>query len=840
MSKHKHPHAVPQKSAPSWLAGLSPMTRDLICVAIIYLVSVLVFREIIFKNMAFASEGDTIAALSYRQAGTTLQQSEGEDALWMPYFFSGMPTFGNLAYTPHDVSYIQRYAVAALNLLYLNGTWTWFVVYYFLGGTFMFILARHLGFVRPVALFAAFTFMLSPYAVGLAGEGHGSKLMALIYLPLIMMLASLVYQRKDLLSFGLLAAAIGTLLLTNHLQIVYYGLVLLGLYFLFRIIVDIRSGILPLARGTALLLGALLIGFCISSYIYLSVYEYAPFSIRGGGTAGSGGGLAWDYATNWSWHPAELVTLLIPGFFGMQVSTYWGYITPWTNSSVYVGLLPVFFAVLALVYRRNAMTIFLAVVAVLFFLVSFGRNFPVLYDLLFTLLPFFNKFRAPSQILHLMPLLMGILGAYGFSALLESNGWDEEHRQRLARRLLTLAAILGGIALVALLLKSWLFDALSGSFFSREGELAQARQQFGQRANQAIAQLKQMRFEIFWKDLIKFGILGSLALGLSWAYLKGRLRAGLYAPLIVAIAVIDLWFVSGKYISPVSSTTVEQGFRQDATVSFLKNQEGTFRIFPVGQLFMDNAYAYHGLQSIAGYSPAKLKIYQTMIDSALERNTDPQFPWNMSVLNMLNVRYLLVPGLLPPNDRVEQVNLDQARRIVTYRNPHALPRAWYASEVRIAAGDAEVFQALNARDFDPSRTAVLYGPPGAGIVPQDSTLLPVITEYHSRRIILKTETTGPALLVLSEVYYPAGWKAFVDGQETEIFRTNYILRSVVVPAGTHEVVFRFDPATYRTGWILSNAAWAIAGLAILAGIWRLPFVRRRLGQRTPTEPTGTH
>jgi hypothetical protein len=832
MSKHKHVHSAPQKSTVSWLAGLTPITRDLLCVAMIYLVSLLVFREIIFKNMAFSSETDTMTSLSYAHAGTVLQQSEGEDAIWMPYFFSGMPTFGNLAYTPHDVSYLQKYVVAALNLLYLNGTWTWFVVYYFLGGVFMFLLCRRLGFVRPVALFAAFTFMLGPYAIGLAAEGHGSKLMAIIYIPLIFMLADLLYQRKDLLSFGLLSAALGTFLLTNHLQIVYYGLMLLALYFVFRIILEARSGIAPLARGTALLLGALVVGVCISSYIYLSVYEYAPFSIRGAGTAGASGGLTWDYATNWSWHPAELITLLIPGFFGMQVSTYWGNIVPWTNSSVYVGLLPLFFMVIALLHRRNAMTIFLTIVAFLFFLISLGRNFAPLYNFLFTVLPFFNKFRAPEQILHLMPFLLGILGAYGFSALLEGTNWKEEKRQHLVRRLLVLTAILGAVALLTLLLKSWLFDVLSGSFFSREGELAQARQQFGQRANQAIAQLKHMRFEILWKDLLKFGILGTLIAGSTWAYLNGKLRSGVYSSVAVAITVIDLWIVSAKYISPVPSSSIEQGFRQDATVTFLKAQEGLFRIFPVGSLFMDNTYAYHGLQSLAGYSPAKLKIYQTMIDSSLEHYVDPAFPWNINILNMLNARYLIVPGLLPENTKVEQVHVDQARRIVIYRNPHALPRAWFASEALTARSNAETFALLNAPDFDPARTAILEVTPPDPITPQDSTHLPVITEYRSRRITLKTETHGTGLLVLSEVYYPAGWKAYIDGQETEILRTNYILRSILVPAGTHEVVFRFDPSTYRIGWTLSNAAWGIAGLAVLISLWQLPAVRRHVRRQT--------
>ena len=835
MSKQKHPHAAPAKA--SWLSGLAPTTRDLLCVVLIYLVSVLVFREIILKNMAFSSEGDTIATTSIQRAGDDLREREGEDVLWMPYFFSGMPTFGNLAYY-RDVSYLQQYGVKILNLFYLNGHWTTFVVYYFLGGVFMFLLARRLGFQRPVALFAAFTFMLAPYSVGLAGEGHMSKLMALIYIPLLVMLADQLYQRKDVLSFGLLAAALGTFLLTNHLQIVYYGLMFLGLYFLFRIVIDARSGIAPVARGTALLIAALLIGFCISAYIYLSVYEYAPFSIRGAGTAGATGGLSWDYATNWSWHPAELITLLIPGFFGMQASAYWGSITPWTNSSVYIGLLPIFFAALALRYRRNAMTIFLAAVTVLFFLISLGRNFAFLYDFLFTVLPYFNKFRAPSQILHLLPLLLGILGAYGFAALLESERWKEEEKQKLARTLLTTAVILGGIALIALLLKSWLFDLLSGSFFSREGEVAQARQQFGQRATQALAQLKQMRFEIFWKDLVKFGILGALGVGLSWAYLKGRVRGGVYASLIVALVVVDLWFVSGKYISPVPTSSLEQGFRQDATVSFLKNQEGLFRIFPVGQLFMDNTFANHGLQSIGGYSPAKLKIYQTMLDSVLEHSSRPEFPWNTAALNMLNVRYLVVPGLLPGGDSIEQVYLDQARRLVTYRNNHALPRAWYVAEARTATSDTEIFAALNSPEFNPGRTAILSTELHTPIVPQES--LPVVTEYRSRRISLKTETTGPALLVLSEVYYPAGWTATVDGQETEIYRTNYVLRSVVVPAGSHEVVFRFDPATYRTGWILSNTAWAIAGCAIVLGLWKLPSLRRRLARRPPEDATVNH
>ena len=129
----------------------------------------------------------------------------------------------------------------ALNLFFLNGHWTWLVVYYFLGSVFMFLMMRVLKFSRPAALLGAVLFMLGPFNIALASEGHGSKLMALSYVPLVFMLTHLLFERKDILSFGLLTAAIGTLALTNHMQIVYYGFIVIGLYLLYHIIMNVRT-----------------------------------------------------------------------------------------------------------------------------------------------------------------------------------------------------------------------------------------------------------------------------------------------------------------------------------------------------------------------------------------------------------------------------------------------------------------------------------------------------------------------------------------------------------------------------------------------------------------------
>ncbi|RPH36068.1 hypothetical protein EHM92_05130, partial [bacterium] len=647
------------------------------------------------------------------------------------------------------------------------------------------------------------------------------------------------FERRDLLSFGLFSAAVGTLLLTNHMQIVYYVFIVLGLYLLYTIIVDFKTDKLLVTKKTALFIGGMLLGLCLSSYIYLSVYEYAQFSMRGGGTVGATGGLAYDYATNWSWSPWEIFTLLIPGFFGFQADLYWGAIEPWTNSTVYVGILPLLLTIIALIYRRTRMAVFMAILAAAVFLISLGRNFSLLYEALFYVLPFFNKFRAPSMILHMLPFVLGVLAAIGFTALVDlREKMKALEAGKLARTLMIIAGVLGGLLVLSFLFKSSLQEFLSSFMFMKEGEPAQFRQQYGQQFQQIIVRVKQARFDIFWKDYIKFLLIAAASIAVTGAYLKKSVRFPLFAAVLVGILLVDLMVIDDRLIKPEPSAALEKNFQPGATIAFLAQQPGLFRIFPgispSEPLYMDNTFAYHGLQSITGYSPAKLKIYQTMLDSCMYNGPDPEFPLNMSIVNMLNTEFLVARMRLP-EDRFQVVNVDQAKREVTYRNPAALARAFFVDSVIVAKNDHEVFTALNSPSFDPGRAAVLYvAPPGIGR--PDSASVQV-TDYTSRRITLSATATSPALMVLSEVYYPAGWKAYIDGQETEIYRTNYVLRSVVVPAGAHEIVFSFDPPVYRLGWILTNVAWGVAGLCILIGLWHVPAVRRRLqvGKPHPVE-----
>jgi hypothetical protein len=815
------------------LSTLPPGVQDLLSIAVLYVVVLTLFRGLVFSDSSFSQSPDASNHHSYKIAGNALRDAEGVDPLWTPYVFSGMPTFGSLSYIPHNVSYPEAVGFAIVRALFLYTPMSWFVALYFLGGVFMFFLMRWWHFSRPAALLAALTFMLSPYAVTLGGVGHGSKMKALSYLPLMVLLTHLLFEKRNLLTFGLLCAGIGTLMLTNHVQVVYYVLLVMGSYLVYHVVLDLKERRAQALTKTLMFAGAFAVGLCISAYIYLSVLEYAQFSIRGGGTAGSAGGLTWDYATNWSVHPAELLTLAIPSFFGFQSPYYWGWM-PFTSSTFYAGIIPLVLTLIAVAYRRERLSVFFMILTGIVLLMSFGKYFPLLYQVMFDYLPFFNKFRAPSTILHLLPFCFGVLGAFGFSALPDIA--KDPARAAQLRKVLTFGALaLVGILMIGTVTKDTLYKGLSDFMFVKEGEVQQYQQQYGARTPQVIEQIKQIRFygnedvSGFWGDTVRFLLLSASSMGLIALFLGGKVRSGLLAGGLMLLLVLDLFIVDARFIRPVPARSLDDGFRPDGTITFLKQQPGLFRVFPVGgEHFGNNTYAYHGIQSLGGYNAAKLKIYQTMIDSCFFKPTTPGIPVNMNVVNMLSARYLVTSFQLP-GDHFVPVHADPSRGATVYENPSSLPRAFFVRTVATAKTDSDVFRLINSPGFDPSVTAILQEDPG--LKEPDSTSVEVV-EYQSRRITLRAYASEPALLVLSEVYYPAGWKAFVDGQEARILRTNSILRSVIVPQGKHEVVFSFDPESYSVGWTATNTAWGISALCIIAGIWSIPSVRERLRGRT--------
>lgn len=841
MAKQKQTTIRNRAQQPSWFDKLSPLKKDLVCIAVMYVLLLIIFNKIIFSNMAFTDGGDNANAIAWQKAADHVSGAENVIPLWIPYAFSGMPGFGSFA-VPNllpRVNFLQNFHYYFLGRwLMLNSEWGWEVWYYFLAGVFMFLLARGLKFSQMPSLLAALTLMLNPYAIGLSQAGQGSKLATLSYIPLLFLLTLKLLERRNLLYFGLLAAVVGTLLLAGHAQMAFYGFLIVGCYVLYEVILEIKHHAAESIKKILLFACAVAIGFAISAYVYLSVQEYAQYSIRGGGEAGVAGGLSYDYATGWSFHPFEAMDYLIPSFFGfssdyvtdwqgqqMAMPLYWGWM-PFTTSTVYIGLVPIVLGIAALVYRRNRMTVFLGLFSLLALFISFGNHLSVVYDLFFKYFPYFNKFRVPVMILHLIPITFGLLAAYGTDLLMElPNRAKELNLVVLRKRLMIALGVLAGVLVLALIARGALNTFLSSFMFSRDGDL----QQYGR---QAVEVFKEKRFDVLFSDYVWFTVILGAIIVLVVAYIRGKVQRTFFALGLIAILVVDLAILDvHNYVDPKPTTSVEQAFVPDATINFLKSDTTYYRIYPVGQdLFRDRSYTFMAnfIPSIGGYSPAKPKMYQEMIDSV--GLLPPRFPMNMNVLNMLSTKYIIVPGRLPETN-LAIVNVDQARSMLTYLNPNYLPHAWFVDGIVVARSKHEVFQVLNSQSFDARHVAILEKEPALQLTKPDSVGV-TVSAYQSREIKLDVFTSASSLLVLSEVYYPAGWKAFVDGKETEIYKTNYVLRSILVPPGKHAVEFRFDPPAYQLGYNISLGAWGVTIVLIVIGLFQIPAVRARfVGKR---------
>lgn len=811
----------------TWFDRQPQRKQDLICVGILLLITYVLFNEIIFKNMLFATGGDTAAALSWAKAVEHIKEVEKVSPLWIPYIFGGMPLAGALWF-PDNVNYGEILLQLFSSVLFLGSEMHWLVLHYFLMGLWMFLLVRQMGFSSVPSMFAALTAMLNPYAIGLAQSGHGSKLMTLAFVPLLFFLTYNLFQRRDILSLGLLSAVVGTLLLNRHPQIAYYGLLLIGAYALYDG-VHRRKEMRMVLGNFLLFVLALGLGFAIYAYEFLPTQEYAQYSIRGGGDSGAAGGLNYDYATNWSFHPFETLNYLIPSFFGFETPYYWGWM-PFTDATVYIGIVPILLGIIALIYARNRETLFLAVFSAFVLLVSFGKHLPIVYDLMFNYFPYFNKFRAPSMILHMMPITFGILAAYGFTAFVDlQTKLKEQDVVKIRKRFTMAAAAIGAILVLGFLGKDAVYDITSGFMYEKENDLQQLQQSYGPQAQQVLVQLKRMRFDLLWKDYVKFAIIAGAAIGLLVFYLKRRLKPFTLGLGLLAILTIDLLILSTKYINPKPRADIERTFAPDPTVQFLKSDTTLHRIFPLGALFQDNSWMYHTIQSIGGYSPAKLKIFQEILDSCLYRGWDQSFPLNTNIVDMLNVKYALAQGRLP-DDRFTVVSYDQGKNIVTHENRRFMPRAWFVDSVLVAGNKRNVFSLLNSPAFDPRTTAILEQPLTTSPLKPDSTAVRMVS-HGAHRIELIVFTSHSSLLVLSEIYYPPGWKAYIDGTETPIHKTNYILRSVLVPSGIHTVTFISDFPVYREGMTITNIAWGIAGVLILWGLYQNPSIRAKLVKR---------
>ncbi len=765
------------------------------------LLLVLFFNPIFFAGKEFQPP-DVVASLAQRTYVQEAFHSEGSllqrYPLWTPYIFSGMPSFGSLIAAPYTNP-------MSLLLTPIPGIFK-VVTYYLLLGIFTWLLMRRLGLRTLSALFGAVAFVFCAHVITLIMFGHNSKIATLIFLPLVLLATHELWQRITLRWTSILALAIGTMLVSSHLQISYYTFLTAGLYLVVATVDSLRRRMtVPavLARW-GVWAAAFAVGLAASAVLFLSVREYSAHSIRGG----TGGGLPFDYATNWSFHPLEITTFFVPSFMGFGQTTYWGWM-PFTDFPHYMGILVIVLAAFTIaLWPRERMTLLLTLLGAIALVLSFGKHVPVLYSLFFDYFPQFNKFRVPSMMLVLFQFAMAALAAIGLDRLARAPAGHERERMFRALRVIAAATLAVVVLLGILAVSGGLKSAAVKRLAERGPEMGLSAEQVGPWVAGTAAEVVRMAS----RDAFLTLLILVAGLALLWARLRGKLSGGAMSAAVLILVFVDLWRVGAKPADYHSRGGRAQVFAATPAVQFLQAEKEPYRILPLtGQGTNKNWFAYFKVSSIQGYHAAKIKIYQDLIDEQGPAGMVKQLSrGNFNIINMLNAKYLVADQEIQGGPLMTVVRDKQ----FVMRNTSALPRMWFVDRARVIADEPAHLQAVADPTWRPDQEALLFKEPGPLDSGHGGTAR--VTRYEPREIHADLESPGNSLLVISEVFYEPGWNAWLDGKPAEVLRADYVLRAIQVPPGKHELRMRFDPPAFRTGVFLSLGAYLVIAIGFAA------------------------
>ena len=749
-------------------------------------------------------------------------------ALWTQRMFSGMPSY--MISFPNRFPYLE--SVTKLTDKVIN----WRIFLLFIGGLGIFVLLRHLRMEPWIALFGAVAFVFSCHWVGLVEIGHNTKFRAIMYIPWVMWAIMYLKNKPGILGLGLSASFLITQLRENHPQITYYLYLLIGMYWVWQLLEALKN---KESKRFGIFTLLLVIAFALTALAvlnpYLSTLEYSHYTMRGGSA-----GLEKSYAQGWSFHPWEILGLIIPDFFGgitteavpgmpQGVGPYWGWME-FTQIYNYFGIIVFFFGFFALFGKHRRMAIFLWVSSFIFTLMSFGKFAPALSDLFLNYLPFFNKFRVPSMILTMVQFNAVILAALGIDTIIAKSEKQDTSFQKLLFRAFWIS---GAVFVAYLILAKSLFSALPLAT-ARETEV------FTNAGYQSLLEeLRNFRLERLSKSGIISLLFLTISLGMAYLYSAKKMVKTLFVFALILLTFIDLWIYTGKYLKdlkPVQEHRDHFAMRDHDT--FLKQDTSNYRIFPV-EVGPAGDWAFHH-QTVDGYSAAKLKRY----DDFLRTNLHGQFKRYKGVmgqyrvavptpaLDMLNTKYIISADSIPYAavlGNIVPVFRSPSSGIRIYENRATLSPAWFVDSLKVITPVDSILPYMNTLDFEPARTALVE----SQISPIQPTINRSVTQTLSEihKLSYDVQTDAPSFLVLSEVYYPAGWKALLDGKEIPIHPVNYILRGVEIPAGKHKLELIFAPESYTRSISLSAIGLAAAFICLVAGI----FLCYRQSKNEPKE-----
>jgi len=852
-SKGKKGAAAPLATlgdGPGWWEDLSPRVKHALCLALLFVVGLAFTGPALFSGKHLGS-GDAVTWRMMAQPmlddyAASCDAGSCEEPLWNTNAFAGMP--GYMVTWVRSVPGLDTVLNVLRKVMWPLSHW----LVLFAG---VYALVWYLTRQRGAAVLSAIAFGLTAYLPLIVVTGHNTKFIALCFVPWVL-LAFIHAIRKPSLVAGLLfAVAFGLNVRANHPQITYYVLWTMLVWWIAEIVYAVRRGEAKrIGLGTAMLVLGGVLGAGAAAHPMLLNFEFKKYTLRD--TSGAQGPVdpdsLWRYAMAWSQGIGEMVTTVVAGARGMGGATYWGPKTMGTGGPHYFGGVTVLLAVVALAVGRRRYAWPLGIAALLMTLFSFGENLPALNRLMFNAFPLFNAFRVPETWLSVVAAVVAVLAGLGVSGALRT---DSETKETAAKRTQAITIIAGVFVVFA----AFLYLTKGSLSYERPGEREQIQQAYAQQAaqqgieandprlvqavDQALAESKTARQDLYAKDALRFlvlALLGGLVLVL---YRRGKMPAWAMQASLAALVLFDLYGVGRRSFNkdaltdaPAADNVAKRPF-DDFLLGQVQQSggKGRFRVLDLsGGDPTSDAHATYFYENLGGYTGAKLRVYQDYLDQlirALQGDTTVNAP---NLLALTATRYVVAQGLMPSTipawpDTSQLLQTLQSGQPIVGERPVS-PRAWFVGEVVEAEPGPETWMRLNARTFEVYRTAIV--PPGSNVTttPLDSANAPTATvqTFGPRRIVYDVSTNAPRLLVMSEVYYPAGWTATADGKDAPILRVNHLLRGVLVPAGAKAVEFRFDPPRYATGMTVAWASTLLAylGLALLLG---LAFVKRRKG-----------
>ena len=805
------------------------------------LVAIIYFYPVLEGKKIYQSDIAQYTGMAKEQ--NDFRKENNAEPYWTNSAFGGMPTYQLGANYPHNyvkkLDTVLRFLPRPADYLFL----------YFIG---FYILLMVLKIDPLKAFFGALAFGFSTYLIIILGVGHNAKAHAIAYMPMVLAGVLLVFQRKYIIGGILTMIAAALEIQANHFQMTYYLLILLLVvagFYIYQFIKEKAFTELGKVIGVFAVAGLLAIGANATNLLATS--EYADYSIRGkseltfnpdGSQNTTNSSMKYEYITEYSYGIGESFNLIAPKLFGggnnetldeksslynflinygashnealQTVSyygkTYWGD-QPIVAAPAYIGAIVFFLAVLGLFNDKRKIKYAFLIGAIISLLLSWGKNFDFLTRFFIDYVPLYDKFRAVSSIQVVLELCIPIL------ALMGLQSFFNEDKEKQLKSLMKASAVSLGLILFLLLFKGIFFN-FSGSVDQRLIEMF-AEAQDRSFAIDFIKALKEDRKSMYVNDLMRSGGFILIVGAILWLFIKNKLGKTTAIVMVGVLMVSDLFLIDKNYVSAkdfISARQVDTPFEASEVDNQILKDTSVYRVYEIqGRLQARTSY-FH--KSVGGYSAVRPRRFDQLFEYNIENNINElgssidfetlSFTKNNATLDALNVKYVIVPT---------------GKGDIAITNPFANGNAWFVEKIKMVNSADEEMKALD--NLDTKKTAIINtnelkvkdNLPNE--FRKDSLAFIKLNIYKPNYLKYTTNNTNDGFAVFSETYYKNGWKATIDGKNASIFKVDYVLRGLQIPAGKHTIEFTFDPQVVKTGSSIALMSSIGMILLILGGVY---------------------